>query len=425
MSHSIRIAAVDLNGQFRGKRMAAGMHKKTVRMPFSALNADIMGNDIKDSPLVFESGDQDGVLMPTDRGDVPLPWVSKEAHLIPCTLHHEDASPFVGDPRHALAAVLGRFDARGWQVISACELEFYLMDANCDTQPAYNPQTGQRLAQPAVLSIRELDNFNRFFDEIFDGATQMGLDNLIITDEAGIGQFEITLTHGPALKAADDVILLKELIKGVARRHNMIATFMAKPFADQPGNGLHTHFSVVDGKGKNVFYDTKVLQAAVAGCLDAFTACTTFFAPFANSYDRFVKNAHAPTQATWGYDNRTVALRIPKGAASNTRIEHRAAGGDVNPYLLYAAIFGAALRGIEQALTPPAPINGNAYALDTGADTLCKNLSQAVQALEVDTLKDFMPAELLRNLAMTKRQEIRLMAQMETAQTLQILREAV
>ena len=337
---SVRIGAVDLNGQLRGKRTPPGTQDKLIRMPYSLVNVDITGADIEGSKLVFETGDQDCLCHPTGRGPVPMPWLAQDTVLQLVTMHHDDGTPFAADPRHALVAVLDRFAQQGLSVIAACELEFYLVNKDGGLTAATDPVTGRVLDQTAVLSLRELDHFEAFFNDVEGGAALMGIDPLTITSEAGVGQFEITMTHGPALKIADDIILLKELIKGTARKHGMAATFMAKPFAMESGNGMHTHFSVLDDQGQNVFMDQSKLEAAIAGCLDLFTDSTLFFAPHANSFDRFVEGAHAPINATWGYDNRTVAVRVPGGPPVATRIEHRVAGGDVNPYLNFAAICG-------------------------------------------------------------------------------------
>ena len=405
MSESLRVAAVDLNGQLRGKRVPKNQSGKQMRMPLSVLNIDVFGADIEHSPLVFDSGDQDGVMVPAGRDLIPLPWVAGEAELDLRVMHNEDGSPFEGDPRIALSNVLDRYARQGWQVIAACELEFFLLEDGGNLVPPVNPKTGRRLTGTEILSLRELDGFDLFFNDITNGAKLMGLGDLTITTEAGVGQFEVTMAHGPALHIADHVILLKELIKGTARNHGMAATFMAKPFSQESGNGLHTHFSVINQAGENILCNQTMLQSAVAGCLEAFEASTLLFAPYTNSFERFVAGAHAPTAATWGYENRTVALRIPSGPEAARRIEHRVAGGDANPYLLFAAIFGAALEGIERKAVPPAPIEGNAYEHPAHLPGLLPDLSAAIEGLEAPLLKQFMPPLILENLAATKSQE--------------------
>ncbi|MBU2982759.1 glutamine synthetase family protein [Lentibacter algarum] len=418
---SLRIAACDLNGQMRGKRLptefANKVEKGAVRMPVSALNVDIWGADIEDSPLVFESGDADGFLMPTGRGALPMPWLSSDAALVPATMLNEDESPFEGDPRRALERVLERYAARGWQVRAATEMEFYLVDDQKGLGPVSHPQTGRPLENTEVLSLAELDAFESFFDQLYQACDEMGIPAQSAIAEAGIGQFEIDIDHRDALEAADNAWLFKALVKGLARQNDMAATFMAKPFADDAGTGLHVHFSVVDAEGNNIFDDgselgNATLLNAVAGCLEAMAASTLIFAPHGPSYDRMVPGAHAPTAICWGYENRTAALRIPAGPPQARRIEHRLAGGDINPYLHLAAVLGAAIDGIEREALAPAPIAGNAYEEDH--PQLATSWADAIHQFENDAaIKRIFHPLLIENLVMTKRQEMRLLAQIE------------
>lgn len=413
---TIRVAACDLNGQMRGKRVpgmyGAKLDQGVVRMPYSALNVDLWGVDIEGSPLIFETGDQDGILLPTERGAVPMPWLATPSALVPLCMSHDDGTPFAGDPRHALAHVQDRYAAHGWQVMAATEMEFTLVDDSADTlSHPVNPQTGRAISAGALLSVRQMDAFDAFFTDLYAGAEEMGIPAQAAISESGIGQFEINLTHQPLMRAADDAWLFKILVKGIARRHGFAATFMAKPFDDDAGNGLHTHFSVLDREGRNIFDNggpegTDLLRHAVAGCLAAMPGSTLVLAPHPNSYTRLVPGYHAPISAVWGYENRTAAIRIPGGAPAARRIEHRTAGGDINPYLMLTAVVGAALEGIEAQLDPPAPTSGNAYEV-TGVPQLAADMSAAVDAFAADTMiaRIFQPL-LIDNLCRTKRQEI-------------------
>ncbi|OUS36881.1 glutamine synthetase [Rhodobacterales bacterium 56_14_T64] len=418
---TIRIAASDLNGQMRGKRMpseaAAKLDKGGARMPLSTLNLDLWGSDIDDNPLVFETGDADGILLPTNRGAVPMPWLATPSALVPMMMYHEDGSPFLGDPRHVLEMVLARYADRGWTVMAATEMEFNLVDASSEQPcPPKNPVTGRALDCHAIVSLAELDAFDAFFTDLYDASAAMGIPAQTAISEGGLGQFEINLNHQNALRAADDAWLFKALVKGVARKHGFAATFMAKPYADEAGNGMHVHFSVVDQDGNNVFDDgsetgSDLLQQAVAGCLAAMPASTLVFAPQGNSYTRLVPGAHAPTGAAWGYENRTTAIRIPGGATAARRIEHRVAGGDINPYLMLATVLGAAMVGIEDQMQPPAPTTGNAYEVED-LPQLATDWGSAIDAFEGSALiARILPAMLISNLVMTKRQELRLFAQ--------------
>lgn len=411
---TFRVAAADLNGQMRGKRLPRSAYDKlgegSVRMPLSVLNVDIWGADIKDSPLVFDTGDADGVMMPTERGPVPMPWLDTPSALVPMEMFHDTGAPFLGDPRHALRSVLNRYAAKGWTVHAGIEMEFYLVDDSGPVlNPPENPQSGRPLQGNAILSLRQLDAFDGFISAVYDACEDMDIPAQSTISEAGLGQFEIDLEHRPALRAADDAWLFKALIKGMARKFGMAGTFMSKPLQDEAGSGMHVHFSVMDRQGKNIFDNggpegTPFLHNAVAGCLEALPASTLVFAPHGPSYDRFVEGSHAPTGACWAYENRTAALRIPGGAPAARRIEHRVAGGDNNPYLALAAILGAALIGIEDGMIAPPPISGNAYDLDL--PQLKFDWTTAIETFETDEMiARIFPEALVKNYVLTKRQE--------------------
>ena len=433
--HSVRAAACDLNAQARGKRIprryAGRLETEGTRFPFSILNLDIWGEDIEDSPLVFESGDPDGILRPTERGFLPMPWLDTPTALLPLWMFHEDGTPFRGDPRHALAAVLDRYRARGWTPVVATELEFYLVDDSTPRlQAPASPRSGKRRPGAETLAMRQLDAFDLFFTAVYDACEAMDVPADTAISEAGPGQFEINMMHGPdALKAADDAWLFKLLVRGLARRHGFGATFMAKPYPDYPGNGFHVHVSVLDGAGRNVFDDgtprgSAALRHAVGGCLAAAPASTLVFAPHAGSYERLVPDAHAPTGLAWAYENRTTALRIPSGAGAARRLEHRIAGGDANPYLQLAAILGAMLAGMEDGLEPPPPVTGNAYALDL--PRIPAGWAEAVDRFERDPwTARLLPGALRENLVRTKRQEMRYVAELDAAERVELYLDVV
>jgi glutamine synthetase len=432
---TIRVAAADLNGQPRGKRVPVRFADKIgtegTRFPFSVLNLDIWGEDIENSPLVMASGDRDGLLKPTERGFMPIPWLEAPAALLPIWMYHDDGTPYAGDPRHALRRVLERFKARGLTPVCAVELEFFLIDdSGRKLRVPPSPRTGKRRVAGEILSMRALDQFDTFFTDLYDACEAMDIPADTAISEAGLGQFEINLMHGDdALRAADDAWLFKMLVKGMARRHGFAASFMAKPYEDYAGSGLHVHFSVLDEEGNNVFDDggpegTDMMRHAVAGCLAAMTGSTLVFAPHANSFDRMVPGSHAPTGVSWAYENRTSALRIPSGNHKARRIEHRVSGGDVNPYLMLAAVLGAAINGIEDAANPPAPISGNAYQADL--PQIPGTWAGAIDAFETDAqvARIFEP-ELIRNLVLTKRQELRDMQDLSPEEQVEIYLDAV
>lgn len=432
---TIRVAAADLNGVARGKRLpvrnAEMLLREGTKFPYSVLNLDIWGEDVEDSPLVFEIGDPDGLLLPTQRGFLPMPWLDAPTALLPLWMFHLDGRPYEGDPRQALARVMERYQAAGLVPVVATELEFFLIDdSGRQLRVPPSPRSGKRRTGGEVLSLRALDAFDQFFTRLYDACEMMDIPADTAISEAGPGQFEINLMHQPdAMKAADDTWLFKMLVKGLARQFGFAGSFMAKPYEAFSGSGLHMHFSVLDRQGRNIFDDgseqgSAALRHAVAGCLRAMPGSTLLFAPHENSYDRLVPNAHAPTGIGWAYENRTAAIRIPASAPRARRIEHRVAGGDVNPYLTVAAILGAALNGIEDRREPPAPFHGNAY--DENLDQLPGSWSAAIEAFDrCAEIRRIFPAQLIENYLMTKRQELHYMGELSDEETVELYLDTV
>lgn len=432
---TIRVAAADLNGVPRGKRVPARFAEKLLsegtKFPFSVLNMDIWGEDIEGSPLVFESGDPDGLLMPTERGFMPMPWLDAPSALLPIWMFHPDGRPYEGDPRQALARVVERYKAAGLTPVVATEMEFFIIDDSGKTlRVPPSPRSGKRRTGAETLSLRALDAFDQFFTQLYDACEAMDIPADTAISEAALGQFEINMMHQPdPLKAADDAWFFKMLTKGVARQFGFAASFMAKPYDVWSGSGLHMHFSLLDAEGQNLFDDgtekgSAMMRHAVAGMLRAMPGSTLVFAPHENSYDRLVPNAHAPTGIGWAYENRTAAIRIPASGPKARRIEHRVAGGDVNPYLMIAAVLGAALNGIEDALEPPAPFEGNAYDKDLAQ--LPGTWSEAIETFAAcDETKRIFPQHLIDNLVMTKRQELHYMAELTDEETVELYLDTV
>lgn len=368
----LHTAVCDLNGIMRGKRIPIDQARRVaengIRMPLSIVGVDVWGEDIMGNPLVFSSGDIDGICSPTGRGALPINWTTRPSAMIPLWLFQDARTPFLGDPRQALAQVLRRYTEHGLTPVVATELEFYLVDPEADeARPPISPYTGKRLDSDAILSLDELEDFGEFFRDVYLQCEQQNVPADTAVAENGIGQFEINLLHTDGLKAADDAVLFKRIVKGVARKHNLVATFMAKPYGGRSGNGFHVHFSLNDTAGVNVFDDgtesgSEVMHHAVGGLLAGMAETTLLYAPHFNSYRRLRPDTHAPSAISWGYENRTTAVRIPGGNSKARRIEHRVAGADANPYLVLAGILGAALAGIEDRIVPPKPFKGRAYS---------------------------------------------------------------
>jgi glutamine synthetase len=243
------------------------------RFPLSVLNLDIWGEDIDDSPLVFETGDADGVLRPTERGFLPMPWLEAPTALLPIWMFHEDGRPLRRSAPRA-GARRAPLQARGLTPVVATELEFYLIDdsgkASCACRP--QPPLGQAAQGAETLSMRALDAFDTFFTDLYDACEAMDIPADTAISEAGIGQFEINLMHCPTRCGRRRCLAVQDAGQGAGAAHGFAASFMAKPYPDYAGNGLHTHFSVLDADGRNIFDNggpagDGAAAQAVAGCL--------------------------------------------------------------------------------------------------------------------------------------------------------------
>ena len=407
----------DLNGVMRGKRLPIAHLDKVaegaVRMPLSLLGMDIWGEDIEGNELVFDTGDADGICEFTGRAPSLITWTSRPALFAQLWVREENGEPFLGDPRRVLADIVARYRAEGLTPVVATELEFYIVDPSGRVpQPPCSPITGKRLDSDGALSLDELQHFDALLNEIYDACRAQNIPADAAISENGAGQFEINLTHvDDPLKAADDAVLFKRLVHGIVRKHGLAATFMAKPYGDRAGSGMHVHFSLLDRQGRNVFDDggergTETLRQAVAGLIRTMPQNALVFAPHENSFRRLIPGAHAPSSVAWGYENRTAAIRIPGGSPKARRIEHRVAGADANPYLVLGAILGGALKGIQGGWTAPDPIDGDAYSMDL--DQLSFDWASAIDAFAKGPLTaEIFSKRLKRMFVQCKQQELR------------------
>jgi glutamine synthetase len=409
------VAICDIHGVWRGKRIPSKkltrLERTPIRIPVSAAAVDVWGNDVPENPLFYRSGDRDGICQPTGRLPVVIPGENAPAPLVTLWQTDDSGGPHPVDPRGALARAVQRFAKRGLTPVVGTELEFYLLGSSRAPEAGASPYTGRPFDRANVCGIEDLQAVQPFLDEALAVAELNGIAPDATITEGGAGQFEIAITHGhDALKAADDFILMKYILRHVARKHGYEACFMAKPFPDQAGNGLHVHCSVLDGEGRNVFAggaatENETLRHVVGGLLDALPASTLIFAPHLNSYRRFANASLAPTSICWGVENRTSAIRIPDSAADARRIEHRVAGADANPYLVLAAILTAALNGIERRLDPGQPLATDAYSSDM--KRIPNQWAGALQAFEQgEATRPLFDAVLSSSIIECKRQEI-------------------
>jgi len=250
----------------------------------------------------------------------------------------------------------------------APEIEFYLVKPNTDPDYPLEPPIG-RSGRPEIgrqsYSISAVNEFDDLFEDIYDYGEAQGLEIDTLIHEEGAAQMEINLRHGPPVQLADQVFLFKRTIREAALSHNIYATFMAKPIANQPGSAMHIHQSISDRSGRNIFSDTdgsptREFFSFIAGQQHYLPAVMCIFAPYVNSYRRLTRESAAPVNVHWGYDNRTTGLRVPPSPPGSRRVENRVPSSDSNPYLAIAASLAAGYLGLVEGLLPEDPVEGSA-----------------------------------------------------------------
>ncbi len=367
----------DLNGVFRGKRIPfANLTKleKGCYFPASVFAMDILGNTVEEAGLGQALGEPDNICIPVEGTLIPSAADPQHLAQVLLTMRNQDGTPFDVEPRNVLNHLWQQLRNRGLFPVVAVELEFYLVDKKRDAegfiQPPCAPGSDERNMQSQVYSVDNLDHFSEVLSEIDTIAKQQGIPADGALAEASPGQFEINLHHTRnVLSACDHAVQLKRLVRQVAENHGMTATFMAKPYEEYAGSGMHVHISVLDAADHNAFAcddgsNSPLLKRTLAGMIDLMPASMALLAPNVNAYRRFLPDAFVPLQASWGHNNRTVALRIPCGDIDSHRIEYRVAGADANPYLVMAAILAGMLHGIDNQLPLPPAITGNGHEAD-------------------------------------------------------------
>ncbi len=364
----------DMNGVLRGKRIKRenliSIYKKGIYLPVSVFGLDVTGETMEETGLGLKSGDMDFRCFPLEKTLKIVPWQKGRGQLF-LEMFGQDGVLFYGNPREVLKSVCQRMSDSGFKAVVAVEMEFFLTELKKRPsqipRPARSPESGQRDNEGQLYSLTSLDDYNSFFQETSSAAENQNIPIYTAISELSPGQFEINLHHVPdALEACDHAVMLKRIIRSIANIHKMEATFMPKIYPDHPGNGMHVHLSILDSKGKNVFQGdnslgSPAIRYAVQGLRELMNESMLICAPHANSYHRFQNDSCAPVNTSWGYNNRTVSIRIPPSEGQDTRIEHRLAGADANPYLLVSSLLCGVLHGLNQKKDPPPPEDGNSY----------------------------------------------------------------
>jgi glutamine synthetase len=410
---------VDLCGFVRGKRYpraeAEKLFKSGLQIPYSIYLLDVTGANTDPGGRGFSDGDPDGTALPLADTLVPVPWSARPGAQVLMTMLDQEGRPSMVEPRNVALHVAQRFGELGLRAVIAFELEFYLIDPErgphgCP-QPAISPATGQRERSTQVYGIEELGAFSRFFQEVERACLAQKVPATVAPSELAPAQYEINLRHmEPPITAADHCALLRNIVRCTARQHGTDATFMSKPFVDETGSGMHVHLSVLDEHGRNRFDDgtsngSDALRHAIGGLQATMAEAMAIFAPDLNAYRRFGPNLFVPVTKSWGYNNRSVAFRVPGGAGADRRIEHRVAGAEANPYLVLATVLAGAHYGIVNRIDPGPPSGGNAGAEADPDLPLCWD--RAIERLErAQILREYLGAEYIGLYCATKRNEL-------------------
>lgn len=377
---AVEVLLPDTNGVLRGKRLGISAIEKLfsdgMRIPGSTYLLDVQGQNCLTLDYGSRDGDPDFAVMGDASTLAVIPWADRASAQIMGAMIDDDGAPYFADPRQVLKKVAAPLDEMGLTPVVAVELEFYLLDGRLgrDGEPrlAASPDLRKRPASAQAYLMDELSEYGAVLHDIEATCAQQGIPADVTTSEYAPGQFEINLHHtADPIAACDHAVLFKRAVKSVARRHRMVASFMAKPFSEESGNGMHVHVSLVDKSGRNVFegpFDEETgleidpaLKHAIGGVRETMAESMAVFAPNANSYRRFRTDSYAPVNRAWGVNNRTVSLRIPHSDPQAVRLEHRPAGADANPYLVVAAILAGMHHGIENRVDPGPMEKGNAY----------------------------------------------------------------
>ncbi len=378
---TVIIGGADTHGIMRGKRVPIERLAHVLEHGMAICDVFWVAH-IDESSLVPRPADHTGYF-PTERNGYPditaapdlatlrlVPWHEATA-LVLCDFHRPEGGPIPISPRTVLRRVVERARAMGFEPMCGIELEFYVLRETPGSVLTRRPVELEPLQErPSTYGVTMGSRQEPVARLIRESALACELPIEACNPETGPGQFEITLRYGPALKAADDAFLFKTAVKELAAQEGLMATFMAKPRSDWAGSSCHVHVSLAGEGGVNTFFDadaehgiSSIMRRFVGGSLATMGELSAIMAPTINSYRRFTPYSWAATTATWGLDNRSTGLRAVYEGEGATRIEHRQAGGDVNPYLAAAAALAGGLHGIEHGIDAPELSDCDVYAL--------------------------------------------------------------
>ena len=364
----------DMAGSSKGKilpveRFIKSINENSLKLADSVFGQTVSGKWVYESEVI-DYVEEDLHMVPDITTIRQIPWNKEPTAQILCDLHYSTNEPSEIAPRQVLKNILALYKEKNLRAVVAPELEFYLCEQNLDPDlPLKTPigKSGRRESGSRVFGIDAVNEFDELTDQVYDYCELMeiGVDTLV--HEAGPSQIEINLNHGDPLALADQAFMFKRAVRQVALKHGIHATFMAKPYQGQPGSSMHIHQNLFSEKDEtNLFCDrdgnnTPEFLHFIGGLQTYLPDAMLMFAPYVNSYRRFVIDASAPINTHWGIENRTVAFRVPSSQAISRRIENRIPGADTNPYLAIAASLACGYLGLNERIEPEKPIAGDAF----------------------------------------------------------------
>jgi glutamine synthetase len=389
----------DLTGVARGKILPREKftEDRGMRLPEVVVAMGVTGEFPAAGPYydVIPPTDRDMHLRPDPSTVRLVPWAADPTAQVIHDCYDRDGHLVPFAPRSVLRRVCGLFESRGWTPVVAPELEFYLVARNTDPDMPLKPpvgRSGRRETSRQAYSIDAVNEFDPLFEDVYAYCEKMELNVDTLIHEVGAGQMEINFFHAHPLGLADEVFFFKRTVREAALRHDMYATFMAKPIAGEPGSAMHVHQSVIDqATGRNLFSNedgtpSREFYWYIGGLQKYIPAAMALFAPYVNSYRRLVRSTAAPINIEWGTDNRTVGIRSPLAPPAARRIENRVIGADANPYAALAATLACGWLGIQQRIEPSPECSGDAYL---GEYKLPRSLAEALTLLRnTDELRE-------------------------------------
>ncbi len=405
----------DQAGVARGKMMPSKKFTSntSLALPSAVFMATITG-DYPENGNGFQYPENDGDLrLEPDLATLSVvPWEDDPTAQVICDIVYQNGSRVEFTPRNVLRSIVEAYTNLGLKPVVAPEIEFYLVQNNPDPDYPLTPpvgRSGRAIGGGQGYSIAGVNEFDELIDDMYHFSEAQGLEIDTLIHEEGAGQLEINLRHGDPVELADQVFLFKRTIREAALKHDMYATFMAKPIQGQPGSAMHIHQSIVDIEtGNNIFTnadnsESEAFYHFIGGLQKHMANALVMLAPYVNSYRRLVPDVSAPVNLRWGYDNRTTAFRVPRSDPQSRRVENRLPSSDANPYLALAASLACGLIGLQDKIRPDEPatdtVNLNHIELPRG-------LVEAVALFEDDKrLRAVLGDAFVTTYAAIKRQE--------------------